>query len=67
MSLSDYSSDDSLDEEPALGVEAIKSVARSARTGGPSSMNTSNKSLVKAPSFQAKNAQKQKAAAPHDT
>ncbi|KAK9917864.1 hypothetical protein WJX75_009040 [Coccomyxa subellipsoidea] len=48
MSLSDYSSDDSLDEEPALGVEAIKSVARSARTGGPSSMNTSNKSLAAA-------------------
>ncbi len=46
MSLSDYSSDDSLDEEPAVGVEVLKSVARSARTGPPS-MDSSNKSMVK--------------------
>ncbi|EIE27806.1 hypothetical protein COCSUDRAFT_39376 [Coccomyxa subellipsoidea C-169] len=46
MSLSDYSSDDSLEEEPPIAVEAIKGVARSARTGGPSSMNTSSRSMA---------------------
>ncbi len=51
MSLSDYSSDDSLEEEPPIAVEAIKGVARSARTGGPSSMNTSSRSMVKALRF----------------
>ncbi len=47
MSLSDYSSDNSLDEEPAVGVEVLKSVARSSKTGGPSSMDSSSKSMVK--------------------
>lgn len=46
MSLSDYSSDDCLDEEPPLGVEVIKNVAKSATTGIPSSMNSSSRSVV---------------------